>query len=531
MSKKIQSVEELYASKKAGASPLIWVLTVLLLLMSLAVVLLGAPVARYAFAQMPEEQPMILPQVTPTPFEEKPTALPTVTPTPKGEKVPLVTATPEPEAAEEEATPAPTAFLKPYISPAPTQEASQAPEMAEPTETPRVLLQPAASQTPQAEGNEAVTEDGDTNETVSEPQVQTQPEASSEPEISAEPEVVAEPEASAEPEQTPVPQETDSQIRIFESIPDVVEAVNPAVVGVVNYQNVKGYAEPMAVGSGSGFVVSEDGYILTNAHVVSGAVYLEVLFDDGSSVSAELVGKDTPSDIALLKIEREGLTVLPMGNSDYIRQGEYVLAIGNPLDSYQLYGTVTFGIISAVAREINIDGYVNTYLQTDAAINLGNSGGPLVNLQGQVVGMNTAKSVVAGYDENGNAVAAEGIGFALPINKVIDIANQILMYGGVDRPGIGLQAVTVTDTQARMQGLVAGVLVDSVTAGGPAEQAGLQADDIIVKLNGEVLTTVDELVSYCQSCAVGDSMTLTIYRSGQYLDVVLVVGNINDFSN
>lgn len=517
MSKKIQSVEELYASKKAGAGPLIWVLTVLLLLMSLAVVLLGAPVARYAFAQVPEEQPTILPQVTPTPFEEKPTALPTITPTPKGEEAPLTTATPEPEAAEEETTPAPTAFLKPYTSPAPTQGAD--------TETHGILLQPAASEAPQAEGSGAATEDADTDEASSEPQVQTQPEASSEPEPSAEP------ETASESEQTPAPQETDSQIRIFESIPDVVEAVNPAVVGVVNYQNVKGYAEPMAVGSGSGFVVSEDGYILTNAHVVSEAVYLEVLFDDGSSVPAKLVGKDTPSDIALLKIEREGLTVLPMGNSDYIRQGEYVLAIGNPLDSYQLYGTVTFGIISAVAREINIDGYVNTYLQTDAAINLGNSGGPLVNLQGQVVGMNTAKSVVAGYDENGNAVAAEGIGFALPINKVIDIANQILMYGGVPRPGIGLQAITITDTQARMQGLVAGVLVDSITAGSPAEQAGLQADDIIVKLNGEVLTTVDELVSYCQSCAIGDSMTLTIYRSGQYLDVVLVVGNINDFSN
>lgn len=517
MSKKIQSVEELYASKKAGAGPLIWVLTVLLLLMSLAVVLLGAPVARYAFAQVPEEQPTILPQVTPTPFEEKPTALPTITPTPKGEEAPLTTATPEPEAAEEETTPAPTAFLKPYTSPAPTQGADE--------ETPGILLQPAASEAPQAEGSGAATEDAGTDEASSEPQVQTQPEASSEPEPSAEP------ETASESEQTPAPQETDSQIRIFESIPDVVEAVNPAVVGVVNYQNVKGYTEPMAVGSGSGFVVSEDGYILTNAHVVSEAVYLEVLFDDGSSVPAKLVGKDTPSDIALLKIEREGLTVLPMGNSDYIRQGEYVLAIGNPLDSYQLYGTVTFGIISAVAREINIDGYVNTYLQTDAAINLGNSGGPLVNLQGQVVGMNTAKSVVAGYDENGNAVAAEGIGFALPINKVIDIANQILMYGGVPRPGIGLQAITITDTQARMQGLVAGVLVDSVTAGSPAEQAGLQADDIIVKLNGEVLTTVDELVSYCQSCAIGDSMTLTIYRSGQYLDVVLVVGNINDFSN
>lgn len=546
MAKKYQSVEELYGSRRVGAAPLIWILTILLLLISIATLLVGTPLMQQAFAVYAGDyygntpgsnggdmQPY-MPAVTPTP---EPTAVPEISATPVVTENP---ATEEPEAGTEP-TPLPTAFLKPYISPSPTPDTTPAPT---------AFLQPAASPTPEEESTTAymapseeleglqLTETGDVTDV---PEAAAEAEASLEPEDTTEAEAVAEGEAAAQPEVTEAPVEEpveepestpvqDNQMRTFESIPDVVEAVNPAVVGVLNYQYVTGYTELMAVGSGSGFVVSEDGYVLTNAHVVSGAKRLEVLFEDGTSIVAELVGRDIPSDIALLKIEKEGLTVLPMGNSEYIRQGEYVLAIGNPLDSQQLYGTVTFGIISATAREINIDGYVNTYLQTDAAINLGNSGGPLVNLNGQVVGMNTAKSVVAGYDENGNAVAAEGIGFALPINMVIDIANQILIYGGVDRPGVGLQVQDLTETAAQLKGLISGVLVAGVTAGGPAEEAGLQVNDIIVKLNGEELENRDVLVSYCQSCAVGDSMTLTVYRNGQYLDIVLVIGNINDFS-
>lgn len=525
MAKKIQSVEELYGSQKAGAGPLIWILTILFLLCNLGILFIGTPLVRQAFVQYPGERPNddrgeMMPYVaTPTP-EPEPSSAPADAPT--KEPVPTATATAVPEVREEEQeeqtepTTAPTPFLRPYISPSPV------PEEEAPTETPRVFLQPAVSPTPEGSGD--VGTESSAMPEAEELEVFTQPEVSGQPEVS--------PEASIEPETTPAPEKTpDNQMRTFASIPDVVEAVSPAVVGIVNYQKVTGYPELMAVSSGSGFVVSEDGYILTNAHVVSGAVQLEVLFEDGSSVWAQLVGRDIPTDIALLKIEKEGLTVLPMGNSDYIRPGEYVLAIGNPLDSYQLYGTVTFGIISAVAREINIEGYVNSYLQTDAAINLGNSGGPLVNLNGQVVGMNTAKSVVAGYDENGNAVAAEGIGFALPINMVIDIANKILIEGGVSRPGVGLQVQDLSEASARLNGLVPGVLVSGVTVGGPAEQAGLQVNDVIVKLNGEALTDRDVLVSFCQSCAEGDSMTLTIYRNGQYLDVVLVVGNINDFSD
>lgn len=547
MAKKYQSVEELYGSKRVGAAPLIWILTIVLLLISIATLLVGTPLVQQAFAVYAgnyggsnagsnpgNNGGEVLPYVTPTP---EPTAVPEkeseedAEQDTKKDTLPVATATPvvpsvteAPEEAEEP-TPLPTALLRPYTSSAPTTEPTETP-VAEPTP----MLQPAASEVPASAEGEGVETLSDIV-TSTEPPVSTEPEESAEPEASIEPEI--EPEAEAETEATQHEENPagDAQMRTFESIPDVVDAVRPAVVGIVNYQNIVGYSEPVAAGSGSGFLVTEDGYIITNAHVVSGAVKLEVLFEDGTSMEAELVGKDIPSDIALLKIEKEGLTVLPMGNSDYLRQGEYVLAIGNPLDSYQLYGTVTFGIISAMEREINIDGYVNTYLQTDAAINLGNSGGPLVNLKGQVVGMNTAKSVVAGYDENGNAVAAEGIGFALPINKVIDIVNTIIIYGSVERPGIGIQVNTLEEASARVNGLVPGVYVVSITAGGPGEQAGLQAGDVIVAYNGEAVTDHNVLVSYCQSCSVGDSLNLTVYRNGQYLDVVLVIGNINDFSN
>lgn len=542
MAKKFQSVEELYGSKRVGAAPLIWILTIVLLLISIATLFVGTPLVQQAFAVYAGSYDSsnagsnpgnnggeVLPYVTPTP---EPTAVPEkesekdAKEDAKGDTIPVATATPaapsitaEPEEAEEP-TPLPTALLRPYTSAAPTAEPTETP-VAEPTP----MLQPAASEVPSA------SPEGDGVETLSDIVTPTEPPVSAAPEASAEPEIEPETESVTDEPQQEEASAGDAQMRTFESIPDVVDAVRPAVVGIVNYQNIVGYSEPVAAGSGSGFVVTEDGYIITNAHVVSGAVKLEVLFEDGTSIEAELVGKDTPSDIALLKIEKEGLTVLPMGNSDYLRQGEYVLAIGNPLDSYQLYGTVTFGIISAMEREINIDGYVNTYLQTDAAINLGNSGGPLVNLKGQVVGMNTAKSVVAGYDENGNAVAAEGIGFALPINKVIDIVNTIIIYGSVERPGIGIQVNTLEEAAARVNGLVPGVYVVSITAGGPGEQAGLQAGDVIVAYNGEAVTDHNVLVSYCQSCSVGDSLNLTVYRNGQYLDVVLVVGNINDFSN
>jgi Trypsin-like serine proteases, typically periplasmic, contain C-terminal PDZ domain len=322
-----------------------------------------------------------------------------------------------------------------------------------------------------------------------------------------------------------------SEMQVFASIPDVVEAASDSVVGIIHYQpNLRtGKLEEYA--SGSGFIVSENGYVLTNAHVVSGAAAVDVLFSDGEKKPALVVGADVTTDIAVLKVEGEGYLALPIGDSNALRVGEYVIAIGNPLSAYELYGTVTFGIISATAREINIDGFVNTYLQTDAAINFGNSGGPLINMAGQVIGMNSAKSVTAGYDSRGNAISAEGIGFALPIQNVIEIANVILQEGGMVRPGIGVQIRTVDQETAAENGVPVGCRIEELTEGAPADQAGLKVGDIITKADDVIVTVNDDVVGYVRSLKVGDTIDFTVYRDGEYLTITVIVGDMNKFSD
>ena len=208
-----------------------------------------------------------------------------------------------------------------------------------------------------------------------------------------------------------------------------------------------------------------------------------------------------------------------------------MIAIGNPLSVYELYGTVTFGIISATAREINIDGFVNTYLQTDAAINFGNSGGPLINMAGQVIGMNSAKSVRAGYDANGNVISAEGIGFALPIQNVIETANTILREGSVVRPGIGVQIRTVDAETAMEKNVPVGCRIEELTEGAPAEQAGLQVGDIITMADDVVVTENDDVVDYVRSRKVGDKVDFTVYREGEYLTITVTIGDMNKFGS
>ncbi len=322
-----------------------------------------------------------------------------------------------------------------------------------------------------------------------------------------------------------------NEMQVFASIPDVVEAASDSVVGIIHYQpNLRtGKLEEYA--SGSGFIVSENGYVLTNAHVVSGAAAVDVLFSDGEKKPALVVGADVTTDIAVLKVEGEGYPALPIGDSSALRVGEYVIAIGNPLSAYELYGTVTFGIISATAREINIDGFVNTYLQTDAAINFGNSGGPLINMAGQVIGMNSAKSVTAGYDSRGNAISAEGIGFALPIQNVIEIANVILQEGGMVRPGIGVQIRTVDEETAAENGVPVGCRVEELTEGAPADQAGLKVGDIITKADDVIVAVNDDVVNYIRSLKVGDAVDFVVYRDGEYLTITVTVGDMNKFSD
>ena len=321
------------------------------------------------------------------------------------------------------------------------------------------------------------------------------------------------------------------EMRVFASIPDVVEAASDSVVGIIQYQKDPRTGKLVEYTSGSGFIVSENGYILTNAHMVMGAAAVDVLFNDGERRSALVVGADATTDIAVLKVEGENYPALPLGDSNALRVGEYVIAIGHPLSIYELYGTVTFGIISATAREINIDGYVNTYLQTDASINFGNSGGPLINMNGQVIGMTTAKSVSAGYDSRGNTISAEGIGFALPIQDVIDIANRILRDGGLVRPGIGVQVRTVDAETAASNNVPVGSYIESVTAGAPAEEAGLKAGDIITGVDAVTVVENDDVVNYIRSRQVGDVVAITVYRDGAYLTIDVTIGDINTFAD
>jgi serine protease Do len=273
---------------------------------------------------------------------------------------------------------------------------------------------------------------------------------------------------------------------------------------------------------GSGFIFSADGYILTNHHVIADADTLTVVMNDGTEYPATVIGSDSYNDIAVLKIEATGLNVMPIGDSDSVKVGEMAIAIGNPLGE-DLSGSVTVGYISAVNRLVQS----NTYLQTDAAINPGNSGGPLLNASGQVIGVNALKSTLAGYDESGIAISSEGIGFAIPINRAMDVANQLMTTGTVVRPGIGIQYQALSDEEADMLGVPAGALVKSVVAGGPAALAGVQVNDVIVGVNGEAVKNPEELPVMMSGYKVGESITLDILRGGEKITVTVLVGDIN----
>lgn len=317
-------------------------------------------------------------------------------------------------------------------------------------------------------------------------------------------------------------------------IPDIYDAVSPGVVGVLNYveaQSVNGKQIEELFGSGTGFVVSSEGYILTNAHVVEGADKVTVLvYGEQEERDALIIGSDNETDIAVLKVADAKLEPLVLGDSDQVRVGEYVLAIGNPLSTNELANTITFGIISATKRQVTIDNYTNTYLQTDAAINFGNSGGPLINLSGEVIGINSAKTITAGYDELGNAVSAEGIGFALPINQVKKIMEVLITKGVIERPGIGVTVSTVDEAVAEEQGVPVGALVESVVKDKPAAKAGVQAGDIIVEANGEAIKTHEQLVGVVLSCMIGDELKITVYRDGEYIDLTIAIGNKTDMN-
>ena len=310
--------------------------------------------------------------------------------------------------------------------------------------------------------------------------------------------------------------------------PDIVDQVFDGVVGVTLYEEYDG--ELVEGGYGSGFVVSTEGYIVTNAHVVRGADKVTVTFSDQEEAEAELVGMDSTLDVAVLKVEKSGLTPLALGDSDPVRVGEFTIAIGNPSGT-ELAGTTTFGIISATARSINLDGKVNNFIQTDAAINPGNSGGPLLNMKGEVIGITTAKNIYAGYDEYGNSISAEGLGFAIPMNEAMQIVCQLIENGRVIRPGMGVNVIGVDAASAEYYGIPEGILIYSVTRNGTAHKAGLKVDDIVVNYDGIEVTTQEAFVEYVQTLFVGDVLHLTVIRDGETVEIDVTMADMNEMGD
>jgi serine protease Do len=304
----------------------------------------------------------------------------------------------------------------------------------------------------------------------------------------------------------------------------VADLVSPSVVVItteqVVYSQWSWYGQnQVESGAGSGVIISSDGYILTCAHVVDGASTITVTIGD-KDYTATLVGEDTTSDIAVIKIDADGLTPATVGNSDSLKVGQSVMAVGNPLG--ELGGTVTGGMISALNRSVTIQGSssVNTMslIQMDASVSPGNSGGGLFNMNGELVGIVNAKS---------SSSDAEGLGFAIPINDAIKVAQELLENGYVTgRPYLGITYLAVTDAQTASQlGVNAyGVYVVEVVKGGPAEKAGLQAGDRIVSVDGTEIASKDDLGTLMQKHTAGDTLSITIAREGQMQTVNVTLG-------
>lgn len=303
---------------------------------------------------------------------------------------------------------------------------------------------------------------------------------------------------------------------------NVASQVLPSIVGIQVQYTVNSIfsGSQAASAEGSGIILSEDGYILTNNHVVSSADtsnYYQVseaskitvtLYNDSTKYEAKVIGTDSQTDLAVIKIDKSGLTAAQLGDSDSVTVGEFAMAIGNPLG---MQSSVTSGIISAVDRDITSeDGNTYNLIQTDAAINSGNSGGALVNGSGQVIGINTLKL---------DGTGVEGMGFAIPINSAKPIFEQLISNGKVSRPYIGLSGRDLDEQTAKANDLVEGVYVVSVEPFSGAEKAGIQPGDVIVQIDGKDIKTMDELNEVKNTHQIGDEVSLKVNRDGKEIDV------------
>ena len=307
----------------------------------------------------------------------------------------------------------------------------------------------------------------------------------------------------------------------------------PSIVGIKVEYNVNSLISMFgrqtqattAQASGSGIIISEDGYILTNNHIVSTSSdnsFYEVseatkvtvtLFGDETEYEAKIIGTDEQTDLAVIKIDKTGLTKAEFADSDNIKVGEFAMAVGNPLG---LESSITCGVVSAVNREVtDSDGKTYTLIQTDAAINAGNSGGALVNSQGQVIGINTLKLEGEGI---------EGMGFAIPINSTEDVTSQLIQYSKVKRPYIGITGMDLDEETAKANNLVVGVYVKAIDDFSAGEKAGLRIGDVIIEADGQKITTMDELNEIKNSHQIGDQMTVKVNRDGEERDLTITLG-------
>lgn len=307
----------------------------------------------------------------------------------------------------------------------------------------------------------------------------------------------------------------------------IAEKLTPSVVGIkVSYfsQNYWGILSE-AEGQGSGIIYSADGYIVTNYHVIESAIknsnsnIYVLLANDEKEHEAKIVGYDSTTDLAVIKIEATGLTAAEFGNSDDLRVGSLAVAIGNPL-GLDFAGTVTGGYISGLNRSITLDSTVYNLIQTDAAINSGNSGGPLVDASGRVVGINTAKI---------SATGVEGIGFAIPINDALPIIEELIENKKIIRPFIGIGGITLTESLATRNNLVEGIYIQQITKNSPADIAGMKAGDVVVEAGDTKVASIAELNVIKNKLKVGDSLKLKIYRNKEYITVNVTLAATSDF--
>lgn len=363
--------------------------------------------------------------------------------------------------------------------------------------------------------------------------------------------LLANPEASNQSKQTEAKATQILQPQVLANsnfITEVVETVGPAVVRINATRTVKtrlpnGFNSRLyerffgelpdipnqqrRAGTGSGFILSSDGRVLTNAHVVAGADQVTVTLKDGRTFEGQVMGADPVTDVAVVKIEAEDLPIVTLGDSDRLQSGEWAIAIGNPLG---LDNTVTTGIISATGRSSSQIGIADKrveFIQTDAAINPGNSGGPLLNQQGEVIGVNTA--IIRN---------AQGIGFAIPINQARNIADQLITKGKVEHPFLGIQMVKLTpqlreqinqDPNSGMQiSVEEGVLIVRVVRDSPANDAGIRIGDVVTKIGNQPVSEPIEVRKGVAKTTVGDDLSVELMRNGSLLNLTIKVGTLPD---